>query len=799
MEKMEEETIVVWETYGSSAFARKSEWKGSYGIVTMKKRWVLLLQLLVLLLCIAGLCGKDKTWNMEGAEFSGTQQEDGRFVLNSGTVSLRPGVYKAHLSYETQDDMVNAWDVEAEGLSFDGLLANACMLYSGLTETDMYFWLLEKTDSLQVKVICDASSNVVIQGVRVEETNLGARCFLVIFLTLFLLWNILLYQKEKAAFGNGMEKTSWESEMERRGVFFGMIVLILISSVPLLAGYEIGSADLNYHLQRVEGIKDGILAGQFPVRIHPNWLQGYGYATGIFYCDTFLYIPAFLRIMGFPVGAAYLIYKFLVNVGTVVIACESFGRIFKNRLIGLFAAALYTLNIYRLVTMYLKEHLGQYTAAIFLPLFAYGVWLLLSEDTESKEYKKVWIILTLAVTGIVQSHVLTCEMAAVFSLATGILFIKRVIRKRTLLEIGKAVVCIVLLNLWFIIPFLDYMMTQELTITGEQVYTRAIQDRGSLIPQLFSVFALSGAADHDAASGMQGEIPFSLGAGLLIVLFYYGYLCLTGNVRRQKKGEIKNMGIFSAAFSVVTLFMASAYFPWNRLQGLGGLMAKGISALQYPTRSYMAAAVFLSLLGGCVLRLEEESGRRRQLWIYTAGTLITLFLVTGIFLDGLLSTASFYKIYEENSFGNSYLSGREYLPVGTDESLLKAGRAIASEGVSYKDLKKDYAGTELYCENNSAADGYVELPLLYYRGYQAADPETGEKFTVSDGGNHVVRVEVPEGYRGKIYTSFCSPWYWRAAEAVTLMSWCGFLIFCVRGCIQNGRMKWSRKKTAKKR
>lgn len=741
----------------------------------------MLLQLLVLILCIAGLFGKDKTWNMGGTEFSGLQQEDGRFVFSGEAFSLAPGIYRAHLSYETQDDMVNAWNVEAEGASFGGLLSNACMLYSGLTETDMYFWLLEKTDSLQVKVICDASSEVAIHGVRLEETNLGARCFLVIFLTFFILWDILLYQKEKAASGSSMEKTSWESEMERRGILFGMILLILISSVPLLTGYEIASADLNGHLQRLEGTKDALLAGQFPVRIHPNWLQGYGYATGVFYCDTFLYIPAFLRMMGFPLGAAYLIYKFFVNAGTVVIACESFGRIFKNRLIGLFAAALYTLNIYRLVTMYLKDHLGQYTAAMFLPLFAYGVWRLLSEDGMQREYKRIWIILVLAVTGIIQSHILTCEMTAVFSVVIGIVFIRRVLRKETLLEVGKVFVGIILLNLWFIIPFLDFMTTQKLIITGEQVYTREIQGRGSLLPQLFGIFALSGPADHDVSSGMQGEIPFTIGAGLLVGLFYYGYLCLTGRIREQKKDALKSLGIFSAVLSVLTLFMASVYFPWNKLQGLGGFLAKGISAIQYPTRIYVIAAVFLSLLGGCILKLEYESGRKKSLWFYAGGTLITLFLVAGVYFSGLLSESPFYKIYEENSFGNSYLSGREYLPLGTDESLLKAGRVITSEGLSYRDFKKDHAGTRLYCENNAAADGYVELPLLYYRGYRAVDTDTGEQFAVSDGENHVVRVEVPGGYRGTVYTSFVSPWYWRAAEAVTLIAWCWFLVCCFKG------------------
>jgi len=764
--------------------AGKSFLTGELKNRNMKKKWIYLLQLIILAVCITGLFGKDKTWNMEREAFTARQQEDGRTVLSSEAVSLRPGVYKAHLSYRTGDDMANAWSVEAEGLSFDGLLANACMLYSGLTEAEMYFWLLEETDSLQVNVICAASSEVEVQSAELVETNLGARALLVSFLTCFALWDILLYRREKKASGQAVENLPWEKEMERRGVLFGMAVLIVVSSVPLLTGYEIASADLNGHLQRLEGTKDALLAGQFPVRIHPNWLQGYGYATGVFYCDAFLYIPAFLRMMGFPLGASYLIYKFLVNVGTVVIACESFGRIFKNRLIGLFAAALYTLNIYRLVTMYLKDHLGQYTAAMFLPLFAYGVWRLLSEDAESREYKNIWILLALGATGIIQSHILTCEMVAVFSLITGAVFIKRVFRKGTLLEVGKAFLSIFLLNLWFIVPFLDFMATQKLIITGEQVYTRGIQGYGSLLPQLFGIFALSGSADHEMSAGMQGEIPFSIGAGLLIGLFYYGYLCLTGRIRRQEKGAMKSLGIFSAALSVLSLFMASVYFPWNKLQSLGGFVAKGVSAIQYPTRIYVIAAVFLSLAGGCVLLLEYESGRRRNLWLYAGGTLGTLFLVTGMYYSGLLLDSSFYKIYEENSFGNSYLSGKEYLPLGTDESLLKAGRVICSEGVLAEGFRKDHAGITVFCENRGAADGYVELPLLYYRGYQAKDEETGMIFTGQDGENHVVRIELPAGYKGTLYASFVSPWYWRAAELASLLAWCAFLAWCVKGRIR---------------
>ena len=191
----------------------------------MKRKWILSLQLMVLLLCIAGLFGKDKTWNMESSAFVSAQQEDGRTAWNSGNISLRPGVYRARLSYATQDDMLNAWSVEADGLSFDGLLANACMLYSGLAETDMYFWLLEDTDSLRIRIVCDESSEVIVRNAAIMETNAGARMLFVIFLTCFVIWDISLYRKEK------------------NGAFFGMAVLVLVSSIPLFTGYEIASAD----------------------------------------------------------------------------------------------------------------------------------------------------------------------------------------------------------------------------------------------------------------------------------------------------------------------------------------------------------------------------------------------------------------------------------------------------------------------------------------------------------------------------------------------------------------------------
>ena len=72
------------------------------------------------------------------------------------------------------------------------------------------------------------------------------------------------------------------------------------------------------------------------------------------------------------------------------------------------------------------------------------------------------------------------------------------------------------------------------------------------------------------------------------------------------------------------------------------------------------------------------------------------------------------------------------------------------------------------------------MPLLYYKGYEAYDMETKERMEVFDGENHSVSVKIPEGYSGVIRTHFVSPWYWRVAEGISLLTVIGFILLYKR-------------------
>ena len=71
-------------------------------------------------------------------------------------------------------------------------------------------------------------------------------------------------------------------------------------------------------------------AFQFPVRIQPGWLDGYGYVVSVFYGDIFMYFPAFLRVVGFSLEEAYKTYLGIVNIATVFISFYAFKKITRD-------------------------------------------------------------------------------------------------------------------------------------------------------------------------------------------------------------------------------------------------------------------------------------------------------------------------------------------------------------------------------------------------------------------------------------------------------------------------------------
>ena len=151
-----------------------------------------------------------------------------------------------------------------------------------------------------------------------------------------------------------------------------LLGITVLACLPLFSNYLYVGHDLDYHLQRITAMAAELSYGQFPVRLTTTTLNGYGYANPLCYCELFLLLPALLYNLWLPLRTCYQIYIFAVTLATCLIAYFSFGRIAESRRLGLLGAMLYTLSCYRLVCVYTRAAVGEFTAMAFFPLVLLG-------------------------------------------------------------------------------------------------------------------------------------------------------------------------------------------------------------------------------------------------------------------------------------------------------------------------------------------------------------------------------------------------------------------------------------------
>lgn len=65
---------------------------------------------------------------------------------------------------------------------------------------------------------------------------------------------------------------------------------------------------------------------------------------------------------------------------------------------------------------------------------------------------------------------------------------------------------------------------------------------------------------------------------------------------------------------------------------------------------------------------------------------------------------------------------------------------------------------------------YVLLPLQNYKGYQVTSEDGSiTNKNLSTGPAAVMRIDIPEGYRGNIEVRYRGLWYWRVAEFISVV------------------------------
>lgn len=715
---------------------------------------ILGISLLLSLLCVIRIAMPNREWNYAGSyEFvKGTPCPDQEVYEH---ISLGAGVYRLELSYESAGDTNAMCNVKDGTVYYGGLLCNGEHMYAALDHTSYDFWLFEPTEELSVTIDYSGQESLTTGNLRIVETNLLWTRYLTILLAIsaLILWT-LWYQKRDA---------QKEKKERRHVVIFGIGVIAFLASIPYLYDGMISGADLTYHLQRIEGVKDGLLTGQFPVRLEPRWVFDHGYANGIFYCNLLLYFPAALRMLGFTVTESYLLYCIALNIATAAIAWYCFGKMFRDDVVGLACSGLYTLSIFRVYRLLGTGAVGEGSAFTFFPLVLYGIYLIFEGKKEEREFRNSWIVLGLGYAGLVQTHVLSCEIAALMTVLLCLVYLPKLFEKERFLKCVQGAFFALGLSLWYLVPFLDYYFTQDVKI--RHASARTIQERGVTFVQELQTFWNF----HDTAASTTERMQYThpVGPGLFLIagVFLLLLLLFLEVIPRGKETE-KSFAIRSAGLGCLVLWMATDTFPWDALQTTSQTAATLVSSLQFPYRFIGWGMTFLIVVVGYLLSFF----RKNQKLFYRMGLVIVMTAVATSYvylIDAEDESTGAIHLFNRESMGFGYISGEEYLIYGTDSSALSFAKPKADEGIGISEYEKKGLRATFFCENSSDTQGTVKLPILLYKGYQASG-DGGEPLEITDDRSHLLGVSIPAGYSDRITVKFTEPWYWRAAELITL-------------------------------
>ena len=739
-------------------------------------RILMAIELILLLAGIPGLFGKDRvyeygtrnmqihfgTWDQEtGSCFAADGSGQSGNMVDFSGISLPRGMYRVALRYQTDTAYSNSCTVSRGSAGYKGLLTNGGFCYPESAATDFEMWLLEDADEINIHAYYGGQGNFSVSGLSVSETNALNRIWIFCVLAGGMIVNLCyLYAAYDRQFG---------ISTENKTVHFVLAVLILFSAMPLMVDYIPGGADMTYHLLRVEGIKDSILNGQFPNRIAPKWQQGYGYASAVFYGETALYIMALFRLIGFTILTSYRMFFTLLDVVTVLVSYYCFKGIWKEKYVALLCTAFYSLSIYKNFKTFLTGGFGESIALTFLPVLVYGFYRVFSQDVESREYKRSFIPLTIGFSGLIQTHLLTGELAGLFTVFLCLIQIKKVFRRQTFIVLVKTLVYSCLLSAWFLVPFADYMLTGDFVI--HHVSARTIQARGLYPAHLFLAFPIAGGGTIFETTGMYDSQPACLGIGLTVTLMLWVGFRLSGKTKALGKEEL-GLGRITAWFAAIAMIMSLSVFPWDDIQRINGLTATLVSSLQFPSRMLSIAVIMLTVLVGVTAKCVMGNYGRKGEHIFYAAMAAMLLMSNIWLLTDMAYDMRGYYLYNAEGMGYGYISGAEYLPYGADTSLFIPGAPKPYGGTGLESYEKEGLTIDMKCVAAGDEPGGVDLPLLYYKGYQAWDTETGERFAVRTGENFSVRVELPAGYSGNVRAAFVSPVYWRIAECISMITFC---------------------------
>ena len=636
----------------------------------------------------------------EAVAMNGVVATTPQYVMNRGTYTVRMDYF-----VEKQDSVLELWEQNRK--------VAAWTIDPELSQLEADFTLSKDAKQLQLKINYSGRGELTIKELRLTPYTMfysDTYFFIVIFLLCSLL--VWLY----------MTRGQMRLTQEQITDYSVILGVALLATTPMMQTYLYNGDDLCYHLARLEGLKDGVLDGQIPVNILPDGLQSNGYLNAM-YPYLFLYIGAFLRICRVSIGLSYKVLIFLSNLGSAVCAYIAMKSMCKSRRSVMLAVVLYTLMPYRFTNIFSRGDLGETLALIFWPFVIAGLYHIVMGE------RKKWYYLVIGFSGILQSHILSAAFVAVICVITAVVYCVRIAREKRYIEVGKAAGMFLLLNMWYLVPFVYYYFRENL---GTEVLRWSGYFEQSINP-----------SNLTESISLYNKQYFSLGLALLgcVGIGVIWLLCEKNSSKTNEDGFL----LYLLVMGCLMTYMTTGYFP-SRTLLVNARFKSIVTMIQFPWR-FLGPACTCFLFVGAVGLAKSNILKPYRNVIFAMLVGINLLVILSVPTDNshmpyVNAEAVVSKGHESKLAANIGLFyPYEWRLEGVmDEKLTSSVVTSGTNSVSIRDYQKK--GTKAAAVYSATAAGnYIEMPLQNYLGYRAYD-EDGNRLEIKQGTGGRMRFEV---------------------------------------------------------
>lgn len=556
-----------------------------------------------------------------------------------------------------------------------------------------------------------------------------------------------------------------ENEKSHFWIFLTVLTILSLFLVQryIFPDYITPGHDANFQYNRFCILTESLSNGYFPNYLDFNNLNGYGYATKLFYPDFTLIPFAFIAQYTGPFYA-YQIMLFVMTLLCGIFSYKSVKEITKNKLTGYISAILYTFSLYRIQDMFERAAIAEVLTFTFLPLIAWGLYEIIKGN-----YKK-WYVFSIGYSLFALTHVLSTVLVTSLIIISTVIFAKSLVKEpKRILYLIISLISITFLASYFVFPIIEQFSNDTFNVN---LLENTGFKRISLQQIVSGTFMLA-----PLRLSYYNFVPL-LGITLILPVFFRFFIF-------EKNKNIRYIDILLIICSLVIL-ISSDLLPVQLYY------SAFFSKIQFLSRYFEFISFGLAIVSGyyisCILKSNLKSA-----------FLLSTFILLIIMMITIHSTSFRYavtdlQVLNKNMFDREKITGNtdnnynlgygnflEYLPVPTTVSLIETrGSTIQTQdnNTSINHIKKELG--KLSFNINISEKENIELPLTYYKGYTASIDGKPIQIIKSKNGF----IQLPISQSGKVAVQFTGTFLQKYSISITLIS---SILLCIYIIIQNRR------------